>query len=76
MPALSRESTSVRSQVTVVAALPSALYLPVCLVSIRPPLCQWKCLSLGNDFSRVDKSQHGDLQLGEQPFGYAEHCLH
>lgn len=27
-------------------------------------------------FPRVDKSQHGDLQLGEQPFGYAEHCSH
>lgn len=27
-------------------------------------------------FSRVDKSQHGDLQLGEQPFGYVEPCLH
>lgn len=25
---------------------------------------------LGNDFPHVDKSQHGDVQLGEQPFGY------
>lgn len=43
----------------------------------QSPLCvEWNRLSLGNDFSRVDKSQHGDLQLGEQPFGYTEPCLH
>lgn len=52
--------------------------VPACLPGLnQTPLCvEWKCLSLGNDFSRVDKSQHGDLQLGEQPFGYAEPCLH
>lgn len=25
-----------------------------------------------NDFPHVDKSQHGDLQRGEQPFGYSQ----
>lgn len=52
---------------TVPAFLPGLNQIPFCV--------KWKCLSLGNDFSRVDKSQHGDLQLGEQPFGYTEPCL-
>lgn len=37
--------------------------------SLNQSLCGIKVPELGNDFPHVDKSQHGDLQLGEQPFG-------
>lgn len=76
-PRASSESSAAESQITVVRPSTSGT-VPACLPGLNQnPLCvEWKCLSLGNDFSRVDKSQHGDLQLGEQPFGYAEPCLH
>ena len=56
---------------------PGYLHYSTCLGSIRSPFCvEWECLSHSNDFPCVDKSQHGDLQLTEQPFGYTEPCSH
>jgi len=37
--------------------------------SLNQSLCGIQEPELGNDFLHVDKPQHGDLQLGEQPFG-------
>lgn len=37
VPSLRRESSAAQNQVTVVVVIPLVQYLPVCLVSIRPP---------------------------------------